>query len=50
MTVKITTTSLQKFVVPDCKTTEEAIRRIAATHGIKENEIMLVEFDSEVTD
>ena len=47
MTVTITTTSMQKYQVPDCETEEEAIERVAAVHGVKENEIYLVEVNRE---
>ena len=50
MKVTITTTSLQKYHVPDCQSEEEAIKRVAAAHGVKDNEIMMVEVSSEVTD
>lgn len=50
MQVIITTTSLQRYRVPDCATEEEAMQRVAATHGVKPNEIMLVEVSSEATD
>lgn len=50
MQVTITTTSLQRYHVPDCATEEEAIERVAATHGVKPNEVMLVEVSGEVAD
>jgi hypothetical protein len=34
---------MQKYVVPDCATEDEAIRRVAAAYGIKDNEILMVE-------